>query len=60
MVIITIRATQKKIMSKPVTKTSRETFLIDPKGTIVYHYNSVNPESHATQVLADVAKLAKK
>ena len=38
----------------------RETFLIDPKGTIVYHYNSVNPESHATQVLADVAKLAKK
>ena len=40
--------------------TSRETFLIDPQGMIVYHYNSVNPESHATQVLADVAKLAKK
>lgn len=40
--------------------TSRETFLIDPQGTIVYHYNSVSPESHATQVLADVAKLSKK
>ena len=38
----------------------RESFLIDPQGTIVYHYNSVNPENHATQVLADVAKLAKK
>ncbi len=40
--------------------TSRETFLIDPQGTIVYHYNSVQPQGHATQVLADVAKLSTK
>lgn len=39
--------------------TSRETFLIDPQGTIVYHYDSVSPESHATQVLADVVRLSK-
>lgn len=40
--------------------TRRETFLIDPQGTIVYHYNSVNPDRHAAQVLADVAKLTTK
>ncbi|MFO1374567.1 MAG: hypothetical protein U1E99_08265 [Agitococcus sp.] len=25
--------------------TSRETFLIDPQGTIVYHYDDVNPSA---------------
>lgn len=40
--------------------TSRETFLIDPQGTIVYHYDDVNPSAHASQVLADVAKLSAK
>ena len=40
--------------------TSRETFLIDPQGTIVYHYSHVNPASHANEVLADVAKLSTK
>jgi|JI8StandDraft_1071087.scaffolds.fasta_scaffold41922_4 peroxiredoxin Q/BCP len=40
--------------------TSRETFLIDPQGTIVYHYDSVSPETHATQVLNDVKKLSNK
>jgi peroxiredoxin Q/BCP len=44
----------------PVSFTSRETFLIDPQGTIVYHYDDVNPSTHATQVLADVAKLSAK
>lgn len=38
----------------------RETFLIDPQGNIVYHYSSVNTQTHAAQVLADVQKLAKK
>ena len=43
-----------------VTKIAkRESFLIDPKGTIVYHYNSVNTQSHAAQVLADIQKLDK-
>ena len=35
----------------------RETFLIDPKGIIVYHYSSVNTQTHAAQVLADIKKL---
>ncbi|ESK37646.1 hypothetical protein P256_02079 [Acinetobacter nectaris CIP 110549] len=34
----------------------RETFLIDPQGTIVYHYQSVNTETHAKQVLSDIQK----
>ena len=38
----------------------RETFLIDPKGTIVYHYSSVNTQTHANQVLADIQKFSKK
>lgn len=43
-----------------VTKIAkRESFLIDPKGTIVYHYNSVNTQSHAAQVLADIQKFSK-
>jgi thioredoxin-dependent peroxiredoxin len=29
----------------------RQTFLIDPQGVIVYHYSSVDTESHAAQVL---------
>ncbi|WP_413772771.1 peroxiredoxin [Acinetobacter sp. ANC 4169] len=37
----------------------RESFLVDPKGTIVYHYNSVNTQSHAAQVLADIQKFSK-
>ena len=38
----------------------RETFLIDPSGTVVYHYSSVNTQTHATQVLADIQKFSKK
>lgn len=38
----------------------RETFLIDPSGTIVYHYPDVNTGSHAEQVLTDVRRLSKK
>ena len=37
----------------------RESFLIDPQGTIVYHYNSVNTQTHAAQVLADIQKYSK-
>ncbi|WP_420714391.1 peroxiredoxin [Acinetobacter sp. MD2] len=32
----------------------RESFLIDPNGVIVYHYNSVDTQTHAEQVLADI------
>lgn len=44
----------------PVKFAGRETFLIDPAGTIVYHYPEVNSREHAAQVLADVEKLQKK
>ncbi len=36
----------------------RETFLIDPQSVIVYHYSSVNTESHAAQVLKDIEALS--
>lgn len=42
----------------PLRYSSRETFLIDPEGTIVYHYPNVDTARHADQVLADVARLA--
>lgn len=44
----------------PVTYASRQTFLIDPEGTIVYHYPDVDTGKHAEQVLADVARLSVK
>lgn len=34
----------------------RETFLIDPKGNIVFHYTSVNTQTHAAKVLQDIQK----
>lgn len=37
----------------------RETFLIDPNGTIVKHYRDVDPEKNSKQVLADLATLKK-
>lgn len=44
----------------PVSYASRQTFLIDPEGTIVYHYPDVNTGTHAAQVLSDVARLSAK
>jgi peroxiredoxin Q/BCP len=38
----------------------RDTFLIDPNGTIVKHYREVNPEGHSEIVLADIEALKKK
>ena len=38
----------------------RETFLIDPQSTIIYHYSSVNSQTHAGQVLADIQKFSGK
>ncbi|WP_431830732.1 peroxiredoxin [Acinetobacter ihumii] len=34
----------------------RESFLIDPKGTVVYHYSSVNAQTHADEVLKDIQR----
>ncbi len=36
---------------------SRQTFLIAPDGRIAKHYERVNPETHATEVLADLRRL---
>lgn len=30
---------------------ARQTFLIDPRGTLVHHWKTVNPASHAAEVL---------
>jgi len=38
----------------------RDTFLIDPQGRIVKHYESVDPEGHSKQVLADIQALKAK
>lgn len=38
----------------------RESFLIDPQGVVVYHYSSVNTQTHADEVLKDIQKLQKK
>lgn len=37
----------------------RESFLIDPKGAVIYHYTSVNTQTHADQVLKDLKTLQK-
>jgi peroxiredoxin Q/BCP len=38
----------------------RDTFLIDPQGRIVKHYESVDPDGHSKQVLADIQALKAK
>ncbi|MEM7282753.1 MAG: peroxiredoxin [Pseudomonadota bacterium] len=40
-----------------MTIAKRETFIISPEGTIAKHYKKVNPDSHSTQVLADMEQL---
>lgn len=35
----------------------RESFLIDPEGNIVKHYDKVDPEKHSTDVLAELKTL---
>lgn len=38
----------------------RESFLINPQGAILYHYTSVNTQTHADQVLKDLNTAQKK
>ena len=40
-----------------LTVAKRQTFLINPQGFIVKHYDQVDPESHSKQVLSDLQKL---
>jgi len=38
---------------------SRQTFLIDPKGVIVKHYEDVDPKTHSKELLVDIKSLIK-
>jgi peroxiredoxin Q/BCP len=38
----------------PMTLAKRQSFLINPEGVIVKHYEKVNPETHTEEVLADL------
>ena len=40
-----------------MTVAKRQTFIIDPDGTIAKHYDTVKPDEHSKQVLADLKKL---
>ena len=35
----------------------RQTFLIDPQGHIAKHYEDVDPDTHSSELLADLAEL---
>ncbi len=40
-----------------MTVAKRQTFVIDPDGVLVKHYEKVDPDSHSAQVLADLEQL---
>ncbi|MDP3889074.1 MAG: thioredoxin-dependent thiol peroxidase [bacterium] len=48
---------EKSMMGKKYMGTVRESFLIDPKGTIVKHYTTVKPPTHTQEVLKDIASM---
>ena len=41
-----------------MTMAKRQTFLIDPEGRIAKHYETVDPETHSAELLADLETLA--
>jgi len=43
----------------PVTYAKRQTFIIDPDGIIVKHYQKVNAAKHSQQLLTDIPELQK-
>ena len=42
-----------------MTVAKRQTFIIDPNGNLVKHYEKVNPAEHSAQVIADLKTLVK-
>jgi len=48
---------QKIMFGKTFSGIVRESFLVNPTGEIVKHYEKVKPAEHAAQVLIDVEKL---
>ena len=47
----------KKFMGKEFMGIFRKTFVIDPQGAIAKIYPKVKPETHAAEILADLAEL---
>lgn len=41
----------------PMEMAKRQSFLIDPDGIIVKHYDTVDPQTHSATVLADIRSL---
>ncbi|HNP36986.1 MAG TPA: peroxiredoxin [Woeseiaceae bacterium] len=41
-----------------MTVAKRQTFLIDPHGKLVKHYEKVRPDDHSAEILADLATLS--
>lgn len=50
---------KKKFMGKEYMGTLRTSFLINPEGKIAKIYETVKPEAHAAEVLADIKSLTK-
>jgi thioredoxin-dependent peroxiredoxin len=42
----------------PLEMAKRQSFLIDPEGVVVRHYEKVTPETHSATVLADIRSLS--
>ncbi len=40
-----------------MTVARRQTFIIDPEGRLALHYEDVDPDTHAAEVLADLERL---
>ncbi len=47
----------KKFMGREFLGTQRNTVLIDPAGNIAKTYDSVNPQQHVAEIVADLKKL---
>ena len=45
---------KKKMFGKEYMGIQRDSFLIDPEGKIVKHYQKVNPKNHVEEVLNDI------
>lgn len=43
----------------PIEYTKRQTFIIDPTGSIVYHFEKVKPSAHSKNVMAKLKELQK-
>ncbi len=48
---------EKKMMGRTYMGVKRSSFLIDPSGKVAKVYEKVKPETHAAEVLADLARL---